>query len=400
MKILITTDWYLPVINGVVTSVVNLERELRKKGHDVKILTLSGEHHSRKKDNVYYIKAINVGKIYPNARVSFFLHDKYLEEIEKWNPEIIHSQCEFTSFIFAKKIANKLNIPIVHTYHTIYEDYTHYFSPNEKIGKKAAAVFSRKIINQVQCVIAPTQKVRDLLIKYGIKKEKIYVVPTGIDLRDFHINLSCKEKDDRKRALGIPVNHKVLVAIGRLAKEKNLEQLFHYFSQLPRRDIHLLIVGDGPHRKALEKTIDKLGLEEKVIFTGMIPSKEVPYYYSLGDIFVSASNSETQGLTYIEALASGLPSVCKRDSCLENVIIDGQNGFQYNSFLSFQRAVDFILQSKENYAILSANAKSVSKQYSTEVFAGKVEKIYRKELYKTRDDNPGPMKKSILCHSK
>ena len=127
MKILITTDWYRPVINGVVTSVLNLTEQLEKRGYEVKVLTLSRNCHSYKEENVIYAGSVGMGKIYPQARVKIpVVAREYMEELLAWNPDLIHSQCEFSTFFLAKRIAGELDIPIIHTYHTVYEDYTHY----------------------------------------------------------------------------------------------------------------------------------------------------------------------------------------------------------------------------------------------------------------------------------
>ncbi|WP_158413490.1 glycosyltransferase [Gracilibacillus boraciitolerans] len=136
MKILITTECYIPVINGVVTSIVNLRKELQILGHDVRVLTLSTTNKSFQESDIYYMSSLSMGKIYPGARISLSTHHSYLEEMIKWQPDIIHSQCEFSTFRIAKQIAKTINIPIVHTYHTVYEDYTHYFSPTHKWGEK------------------------------------------------------------------------------------------------------------------------------------------------------------------------------------------------------------------------------------------------------------------------
>lgn len=134
MKILITTDWYKPVINGVVTSVTNLEEGLRGAGHDVRILTLSNDLHSYRKENVTFIGSIGVGVIYPNARLRARLNDPLVQELIDWKPDVVHSQCEFSTFSFAKRIAHESGCPLIHTYHTVYEDFTHYFSPNVRLG--------------------------------------------------------------------------------------------------------------------------------------------------------------------------------------------------------------------------------------------------------------------------
>ena len=160
MKILITSDWYIPAVNGVVTSVKNLRRELEARGHEVRVLTLSQNHRSYKRDGVTYLGSVAAGLIYPGARLRTALAGKWVREIVEWEPDVVHSQCEFSTFFLARRIAEELDIPLVHTYHTVYEDYTHYFSPSVHFGKKAAAVFTRWAPSHTDCLIAPTAKVR------------------------------------------------------------------------------------------------------------------------------------------------------------------------------------------------------------------------------------------------
>ena len=123
MRVLITTDWYEPVINGVVTSVMNLSRQLRERGHEVKILTLSRTFHSYIEGDVVYAGSIGLGCIYPQARLKIpKAAGDYMEMLLEWKPDIVHSQCEFSTFFLAKRIASELHVPIVHTYHTVYEE--------------------------------------------------------------------------------------------------------------------------------------------------------------------------------------------------------------------------------------------------------------------------------------
>ncbi len=152
MRILITTDWYKSVINGVVTSVESLTQGLTTAGHEVRVLTLSQDFHSSRVGNVYYIASVSAGMVYENARVKLMTLPEILRDIFAWKPDIVHSQCEFSTFGIARKIAYKCGIPLIHTYHTVYEDYTHYFCPSHTIGKKAAqnaasqpAILSRRL---------------------------------------------------------------------------------------------------------------------------------------------------------------------------------------------------------------------------------------------------------------
>ncbi|MEE1442832.1 MAG: glycosyltransferase family 4 protein [Blautia sp.] len=390
MKILITTDWYKPIVNGVVTSVLNLKKELEERGHEVRVLTLSRDYHSYEEDGVYYIKSVNLEKIYPNVRAVLPHREAYIQELIQWNPDVVHSQCEFMTFSYAVKISRKCNCPLLHTYHTIYEDYLHYlpgtffqYTKGAALEKKMVAKFSKAVLKKTQQVIAPTKKVEELLKNYEVS-EPISVIPTGIDLKRFQEVLSKEERNRRREALGISQDSKVLVSIGRLAKEKNLEEILIYFQKLTKEELtfklKLLIVGDGPDRERLEGIAKTLQLQEKVIFTGMVTPEEVAQYYQLGDVFVCASNSETQGITYIEALASGIPALCRKDACLDSVITDGYNGFQYETYEFFKMHLQYILEREERRVEMGVCARQTAKLYSTWNFCTMAERLYKEAI--------------------
>ena len=380
MKILITSDWYTPAVNGVVTSVLNLRRELEARGHEVRVLTLSQSPRSSCRDGVTRLGSISAGLIYPGARLRTALGSRYVRALLDWRPDIIHSQCEFSTFFLARKIAETLDIPLVHTYHTVYEDYTHYFSPIRKWGRQTVAVLTRWITARTDCVIAPTEKVRRLLEGYGVQTP-IHVVPTGIDLRKFTAPVSEARLQELRRELGIPEDHLILACIGRLAEEKNVSEVLRCFARC-RHDapMTLLLVGGGPYREELEKEAKELGLGDSAVFTGMVPPQQVAEYYHLGDLFVSASTSETQGLTYIEALSSGLPALCRADECLEGVVENGKNGWQYESEEEFQTLLLRFAASPELREELRQGAVESAVKFSAEVFAQRAEQVYQEQL--------------------
>ena len=380
MKILITTDWYTPAVNGVVTSVLNLRRELEARGHEVRVLTLSQSPLSSRRDGVVRLGSISAGLIYPGARLRTALGSRYVRDILRWKPDIVHSQCEFSTFFLARKIAEHLDVPLVHTYHTIYEDYTHYFSPIQKWSHQTISVFSRWITARTDCVIAPTEKVRRLLEGYRVRT-KIEVVPTGIDLRKFTAPISQERLTALRRELRIPEDHLILTCIGRLAEEKNIQELLDFWSRC-RNDapMTLLLVGDGPYREPLENQARELGLGDSVRFTGMVPPEQVAEYYRLGDLFLSGSTSETQGLTYIEALSSGTPALCRADPCLEGVVEDGVNGWQYRDEADFREKLDRFAADPALRQTLHQGAADSAINFSAQVFAQRVEKIYREQL--------------------
>lgn len=394
MKILITTDVYAPAVNGVVTSIINLEKELSVRGHEVRVLTLSQKGGSYREGSVYYIRSLDAGKVYPGARVAFFSGHRYLNELIEWKPDVIHSQCEFTSLCYAKKIARETKAPLIHTYHTIYEDYTHYFSPNQAIGKQAAAFLTRRLLKKADLVVAPTEKVEKMLRSYGLKKE-IRILPTGIQLAPF-----C-EAAEEKEHFGRRISEKpVLITVGRVAKEKNLDEILNFLNTRKGERYHWLIVGDGPYRKTLEEKVETLGMKGQVTFTGMIPQKEVASYYQLGDVFVSASTSETQGLTYLEALAAGLPVAVRKDECLSGVVVNGYNGYQYDTEETFFEVLEKLLPEREKnrgkmwgmqYEECRSGARKTAERFSVAAFGLGAEKLYRRALEQKEDSAVFPV---------
>ena len=378
MKILITTDWYKPAINGVVTSVENLRNGLERAGHDVWIVTLSGRMHSWQDGNVYYIASLNMGMVYEKARLKLKMSRNMMQEILEWNPDVVHSQCEFSTFRIAKWVAASCHAPIVHTYHTVYENYTHYFSPNCRMGKKLAEIFTRRILSKTDAVIVPSPKMEAMLLRYRVKRP-IYVIPSGIDIEMYAMDKSAV-RDRIRREYGIAAEETVILSIGRLAREKNIDEVLRYLkkSEITHR---MLIVGDGPYRQELEQLGEELGIREQLVFTGMVPPEQVADYYAAGDIFVSASRSETQGLTYMEAMASGLPLLCHADDCLDGVVLDGKNGYLYQTEPEFARKLTALLGDARHREKMGAQAKNhMRKLYSIDRFAKSCVNIYCGEI--------------------
>ena len=380
MKILISTDEYEYQINGVTNSVVALRDELRKLGHDVRVLALSPNHKSYFKNNDYYISSVHV-PIYPDARFSFKWNDKLLNDIVEWKPDIVHVQTEFSSRILANKVIRKLNVPFVMTCHGMYEDYIKYFCPSKKIGKKIIKRLSNKYYNSSKTLVVPSNKLKVKEIEYKIKCP-IEIIPTGIELSKYQKKLSIKEKNEILDKLNLKNTNKYIVTVCRLGVEKNIDEILEYLPDLIKNDseIKFIIVGDGPYKKKLMKKVRKHNLDNNVIFTGMVKPDEVFKYYQLGNIFVCASTSETQGLTYVEALACGLPMVCKKDECLEGVIENGVNGFIFNNKKEFISAILKILSDRKLEKEMGKISFEKSNNYSKEVFGLTMEKLYKKIL--------------------
>jgi len=378
MKILLTSDTYENQINGVSCSVITLRDELRKKGHDVRVLTLSRDNESKMVKTDYLIGSFSV-PFYPDARQTLRFKDKIINDIVKWHPDIIHIQTEFSIGRIAKKVAKACNVPYINTSHTFYEDYTNYVIPSKTIGRVVARKLTKKSYANSAAVIAPTKKIKDVLTSYGVTSP-IYIIPTGINLDRFGKKLSIIERAKLKSQLHLTSKSKVLVSIGRVAKEKNLDEIIDFLPELVKKDsnIVLLIGGDGPYKKNIENKVKKLKMDKYVRFLGMIPPENTYKYYQLGDVFVCASTSETQGITYIEALACGIPLVCRYDKCLDGVVEQGVNGYTYTNQKEY---IDYIFKILKNHSLhhkMKNNALKSSGKFSKEKFSDDIEALYYK----------------------
>lgn len=380
MKVLITTDLFTTATNGVVTSVRNLSDELERRGHDVRILTLSASLKSYQDRTVYYIRSMPVG-VYPNVRMPLSYRHDLIDELIAWKPDVIHSQCELFSMQYAKRISKLTGAPIVHTYHTMYEQYIGYVLPGKRLGNWAVRVLAHRRLEKVSLVIVPTAKMEAVLTGYGLKKP-IRVIPSGIALEQHRQRLLPDARHAKRAALGISDEQTVLISLGRLGAEKNLDELLHLFAKACaiHEGLVFLIVGDGPARSQLVCTARRLGVESQVVFAGMVDPSEVQEYYQLGDVFVSASTSETQGLTYIEAAANGLPLLCRQDSCLADVIEQGENGFEYACEQEFLDALAVISNDPGWRASAGKRSEIIAAKFDKATFGNAIEEVYESVL--------------------
>lgn len=378
MNIGIFTDTYYPEINGVANSTYELKKGLERLGHTVYIFTVSNPAAPRNEEGVYRIASVPFPML-RERRIGCTVSKVWKRRIRKFHLDVIHTQTEFMMGHLGRKLADWLKIPHIHTYHTIYEDYLSYLHmPDRQCFRRVAQRFSRICCNHADEIIVPTGKVRELLKQYGVKKE-VHVIPSGISLNKF----SEPDKQhvcDIKTWLGIPEDKLVLLYVGRLSTEKNIEELVSYvYGTKEKENLLLLLVGDGPEREALEQQVRELGMEEDVIFAGMAPFDKIEDYYALGDIFVSASTSETQGLTYIEALATGMPLLVRRDTCLDGVLREYENGISYMDEKMFQEGLRHIASCFGGETRKENIRQSVA-WMGTSGFAGRVEELYQKKM--------------------
>jgi 1,2-diacylglycerol 3-alpha-glucosyltransferase len=390
MRVGLFTDTYYPEKNGVAVSTYQLRKGLEALGHEVYVFTVENKDAERDKEeekNVIRFKAVNA-VIIEGQKVALPLLHHQMKIVQSLNLDVIHTQTEFTLGILGWRAAKKFGIPHIHTYHTVYEEYTQYIhlpGGNSSQMKNLIRRLSGWWCNQFDLVIAPTKKTQDLLEHYRVQT-KMDVVPTGLQLDKFAAP-DAAHVESLREEYGLLPTDRVLIYLGRVSGEKNIDQLISYMEniadqQKKTRDnpsIKLMIVGGGPAEAALRRKADKLVEEGYVIFTGMVSWDQVQDYYALGDIFVSASTSETQGLTYYEAMASGLPVLAHQDECLNNILTDGVQGYQFVEAESFKEGLISILADLEAF---SKQAKEAAGAFTDKEFAQKVEECYENAIEK------------------
>ena len=238
-------------------------------------------------------------------------------------------------------------------------------------------------------VIAPSPKIKAILRAYGVHKP-IHVLPTGLRLRQFRRTLTCARKARALRArLAIAPGAKVLLFVGRLGTEKNVEFLVHAFEALrtTRRDVHFVLVGDGPMRNRLQSLVTRLALNDVVVFAGPVAHGEIAPYYQAADLFVFSSLTDTQGIVVLEAIATGLPVVAIRDDAFTLMVKNGRNGFlvrQTASPIQFARPIAVLLQDERKWRKFAATSTQIARAFSEEEQARKLARLYETLLRRRR----------------
>lgn len=389
MNIGVFTDTYYPIINGVTTSAMMLDRELTALGHNVTIFTTTVPKTLNIRSDPRVVRLPSMPFVFmPQNRMALMYPPRLLLGMKKFNLDVIHTQTEFPLGIFGKLVSKVYGIPLVHTYHTMYEDYTHYIAKGYIVTPEMMRRYSRIFCNASRAVIAPVAKARDALLSYGVTRP-ISVIPTGIDFSPFDpANHPAEETLAIKAALGVPPEAPVMIFIGRLAKEKSVDVIIGAMPEIIRRipDIRLVIVGDGAARKSLETQAAALGVAGRVIFAGARPWSQIGKYYQLGDVYVCASTSETQGLTYIEAIASRVPVVAKRDESVAGIITDGETGFYFGDNAELPGAVEKALSPGTGRADIAGKAFAAIARFSSKEFGENVEALYIETLRRVAEE--------------
>jgi len=382
MKIAIFTNNYLPNIYGVTTSIESFRREFEKRGHQVYIFAPKNKDYRDENKNVSRYPSVDI-----DYKIHFPLPIPHSVEIEKklkdLEIDIIHSQHPNLLGSVARRWAEKKNVPLVFTWHTIYDQYTHY-APlvPQKISSRWVINNSVHYANQADAVIIPTNSVKKIIKNWGVENPKIYSVATGVDEDNFQNpngNL-IREK------LKISKDKKIILSISRLTEEKNVIFLLKEIGKVLEKNQGWVFVmaGEGYLMDELKKIAKEMKLEERIYFPGLVEKDDIKNYMDAADVFVYASKSETQGTIITEAMYMGLPIVAIKSLGIGDLIEDGKNGLLADEDENnFSEKTEEILADEKLRRKIGENAGMTAREkFISPVCAKKMLEVYESLLKK------------------
>lgn len=378
MNIGMFSDCYHPSINGVVSAIAALKKELERQGHNVYLFAPYFKDYSEKEKNIFRFFSIPY-TFQKEHRMSFPFPLKNFEIIPSLKLDVAHLHTPFPIGMMGMYAARKNKIPAVFTHHTLWEKYVHYFPILPKpIAVKTAIAICRNFANKCRMVIAPSTGVKNTFSLQGVKT-KIEVMPSGINYNLFADGNAEKFYRDHPALK----NKKILAYCGRLGKEKNMEFLFRAFKIISAKmpDAHFILIGDGPERKNLENYCSELSLQNNTLFAGYLEQNKIADALGAARLFIFASVTETQGLVIQEALAAGCPPVAVRATGVEDAVNDGVDGCLVSANEEeFAEKTLFLLENPHIRNKFSQNGKDIVKEYSIENTAKKTVDIYKEAV--------------------
>jgi glycosyltransferase involved in cell wall biosynthesis len=378
MNILFISDVYFPRINGVSTSIRTLRRELVKLGHKVHLIA---PHYRVPQSEEDWITRIPSRYLFLDPEDRVMVMSKAREQLEflrAGNFDVVHVHTPFVAHYFGKWLARELDLPCVETYHTFFEGYLHYYAPFLPRWFAAPTVrrITRRQCHQVHGIVVPSQYVLDVLRQYGVESHA-EVIPTGMEPERFNPG----DGHGFRARFGIPPQRPMMLYVGRVAHEKNIDFLLRVAAGVKREvpEALLTIAGEGPALAHLRREAERLGLHDNVLFVGYLDRvTELNDCYRAADVFVFASRTETQGLVLLEAMAQGTPVLSTAELGTRSVLVHGTGAAVVPEDVeAFAAEAVALLRDPERRRDLGERGQPYALQWSAESMAHKVLGFYR-----------------------
>jgi glycosyltransferase involved in cell wall biosynthesis len=383
LRVAMFTNNYLPFLGGVPISIERLYHSLTKAGHMVKIFAPEYLQPWNDPENGSVVRCPSLFNLrFAKFPIVNVFSRKIKQEFETSEWDLVHVHHPFWLGKKGMRLAKKQGIPVILTYHTRLERYTHYLPfPGEAVKRLVAHLLIKRFANRCDAIITPTPSTEEYLRNLGVSA-LIETIPTGVNMEDYRCWKARDVYELRRRY--VADGEFLLISVSRMAKEKNLDFLIDGIAKVKQQvdvPFKCLLVGDGPEKSRLEDKVLALGLEGQIVFTGNLPPRDVALHYLAADLFVFASTSETQGMVLVEAMAGGCPVVAVRASGVYDVVRDGYNGLTADeSVNSWAKAVARLLCDRSLLAAFSENSKAFAENFSEEKIVEKVLRLYRRVI--------------------
>jgi glycosyltransferase involved in cell wall biosynthesis len=384
MNIGMFSDTYIPQKNGVATALKLYKEEMEKRGHNVYLFVPKYEFdYKRNEENVFEFPAVKFF-FEKDQRIALPFSSEVFK-IKDLNLDIIHSHDPFSMGILARMISYMLKVKHIGTHHTMYEYYTHYLPAIMRPRPEFVQKIIRNWCLKTDKVIAPTENIKSTLVEYGVPSDHIVTIPTGIDLDSFDKPV---EWNLRKEYSQIKEKDRILLFVGRLGKEKNIDFLLKVFANVlsQEKNVKFVIVGGGPERENLEKSCDELKIRDHVIFTGGLSREKVLDIYKQSDLFIFASYTETQGLVILEAMSAETPVVALGKAGVYDILSkEGSGGIMIKDLdqNDFTNEIIKLLRNTNQYEKLKQKSKKfVRENFSIENCVERILDLYQKLIGK------------------
>ena len=376
MRIGVFSDSYRPYTSGVVTSICTFKEELKNLGHETFIFAPSYRNYRDEEENVFRFFSVP-SPSNPNYTLAVPLSPRVNMVAKKLDLDLIHVHSPFILGQIGARYSRNQGIPLVFTYHTLYDQYVHYVPVAQEIAREWANKYISSFSNRCDLVITPSMDIKKMIQNKGIKTP-IEVIPTGVETRKFENG----DPSWLRTRYNIPAHRKICLFVGRLTREKNIDFLLRAFGKVKQEysETCLVIIATGPLEKELKKMVINMGmtLNEDVIFTGFLPSNNLVDAYCGADIFTFASVTETQGIVLVEAMAAGVPPVVIKATGSQEMVENEKQGLvvEYNLDM-FARQILRLLRDDELRKSFSAQAVIRASELSSRTMARKLERQYQ-----------------------
>jgi len=374
MRIGMLADIYTPHISGVTNYIRLNSRFLKQAGHEVFIFTFGDPEPGDVEENVVRSPGV------PVADTGVYFAFKYTRMVRRLirTMDVVHSHHPFLSGRLALRYCRPYNIPVVYTNHTRYDLYAQAYLPvlPDQIGTTFLQAYLPSFCREVDLVIAPSPGLKTVLQQIGVESP-IQVIPNGVDLEPYRMQL---DPFPRSR-FGVSQDDVLLIFVGRLGPEKNLTFLLSSFAgaQSAYPNTSLLLVGDGPEMDNLKDLAGRIGLSDRIHFTGLVDYELIPRYLAAADAFVTASVTEVHPLSVIEAMASGLPVLGIESPGVSDSIVDGQNGLlSRDDLASFTAKLSLLLADTDGRRRMALNARRSAEAYDIQQTSAMVTREYER----------------------